>query len=328
MNFIKSTIFFTFCLFFVAFTQADEISEESYAQRIEIIPFQSFNLTDEQILKGEKNPVPVTIAGELRYPLHSNSKKLPVVIIVHGSGGINPANESWAYQLNAVGIATFGIDSFSGRGLKSVSTDQAKLARLAGTIDAFKADEMLQQHPNIDPNKIALIGSSRGGTAVIYTAMKRLQELWSVNFKAVATYPFYPSCFDELNRDEDVTMPIHAFHGEIDDYASKEQCKNWLARLSAKGASVTSVEFKNAAHSFDNSLGPSTPYISKGAQSAQNCHIVERNGMLINESTKLPFTYQDSCVHLDPKTGFNKEATLASHKFVIDDLKRVFFQAN
>ena len=312
----------------MASTQAQEIPEEPYASRIEIIPFQSLNLTDEQILNGDKSASAVTLAGELRYPRRSNLKKLPVVIIVHGSGGINGANESWAYQLNAAGIATFGIDSFSGRGLLSVSSDQSKLARLAGTIDAFKAQEMLQKHPNIDPNKIALIGSSRGGTAVIYTSMKRFQELWAPNFKAVATYPFYPSCFDELQRDEEVTMPIHAFHGELDDYASKEQCKNWLSRLAAKGANVSSVEFKNAAHSFDNPAGSPTPTVSKVAQSAQNCHIVERKGMLVNESTNLPFTYKDSCVHLDPKTGFNKEATRESHQAVIEDLKRLFFQAN
>lgn len=327
MNYFK-LLTLSFCLVFITFAKAEEIVEQAYASRIEIIPFQSLNLTDEQILKGDKSAGPVTLAGELRYPLHSSLKKLPLVVIVHGSGGINPANESWAYQLNAQGIATFGIDSFSGRGLMSVSSDQAKLARLAGTIDAFRAVEMLQKHPNIDPNKIALIGSSRGGTAVIYTSMKRLQQLWSPNFKALATYPFYPSCFDELDRDEEITMPIHAFHGELDDYASKEQCKNWLARLSAKGALVTGVEYKDAAHSFDNSSGAKTPTVSKGAQSAQNCHIVERNGLLINVNTNLPFTYQDACVHLDPKTGFNKEATLQSHQWVIEDLKRIFFQGN
>jgi len=83
-----------------------------------------------------------------------------------------------------------------------------------------------------------LIGSSRGGTAVIYTAMCRFLTTWSPQFNALATFPLYPSCFDKLDQDEDITIPINALHGEIDDYASKEQCVAWLKRLDAAGKSV------------------------------------------------------------------------------------------
>jgi len=143
-------------------------------------------------LSGDKNGLAVTIAGELRFPRTSSANKLPVVIIIHGSGGINSASQSWAYELNQAGIASFVVDSFSGRGLTQVSTDQGKLGRFAGVLDSFRAYEELSRHPRIDPNRVALIGTSRGGTAVIYTAMRRFQKTWSPQFKALATFPLYP----------------------------------------------------------------------------------------------------------------------------------------
>ena len=73
---------------------------------------------------------------------------------------------------------------------------------------------------------------------MIYTAMCRFQTTWSPQFNALATFPLYPSCFDKLDQDEDITIPINAPHGEIDDYASKEQCVVWLKRLDAAGKSV------------------------------------------------------------------------------------------
>lgn len=308
--------------------KAQETQEQHYPSRLELIPFQSLNLSDEQILKGQANGPAVNLAGELRLPSNSKEKKYPLVIIVHGSSGINAATLSWAYQLNAVGIATFILDSFSGRGLTSVSTDQAKLARFAGVIDVFRAFELLSKHPKIDSNKVALIGSSRGGTAVIYAAMRRFQKTWSPDFKAVSTYPFYPSCFDQIDQDEDVTMPIHEYHGDRDDYASSEQCKKWIQRLSSNGAIASSKEYKGAEHSFDNIMASSVPSVSNGAQSTRNCHIIEKEGQLFNTDTQKPFTYKDQCVSLNPRTGFNKEATLDAHHEVIEDLKKVFFGPN
>lgn len=302
---------------------AAELPLDAFASRIEIRTFTSQTLSDEQFLSGDKQGPSVTLAGELRFPRQNAAGKLPAAIIIHGSGGINSASQSWAYELNQAGIATFMVDSFSGRGLTQVSTDQAKLGRFAGVLDAFRAVEELALHPRIDANRIALIGTSRGGTAVIYTAMRRFQQAWSPQFKALATFPLYPSCFDRLDQDEDITVPIHAFHGEIDDYASKEQCKSWLKRLASAGRVVSSVEYKNAPHSFDNLLGSTTPVASMGAQSTRQCHISEQSGLLVNTDEKKPFTYQDRCVTYHPQTGYEPTATAAVHQAVLDALKQL-----
>ena len=309
---------------FLGATITAELPLDAYASRAELRPISSLTLTEAQFLTGDKNGTLVTLAGELRFPRNAPSGKIPAVIIMHGSGGINAANQSWVFDLNEAGIATFLVDSFSGRGFTSVSIEQSKLSRFAGVLDAFKAYEVLSRHPRIDTNKIALVGTSRGGTAVIYTVMCRFQKLWAPDFHAAATFPMYPSCFDQLEADEDITMPIHEFHGAKDDYASIEQCKAWIKRLTLAGKIATTVEYPNATHSFDNLLASTTPSPSKGSPTTRLCVIVEKNGVLMNSEDNKPFSYSDQCVTYDPLTGYDPTAARETHKIVVDELKRLF----
>src|SRR5713226_696282 len=74
--------------------------------RVELHPFQSTTLTDQEFLTGQKEGRPVTLAGELRIP-RPGTDRLPAVVLVHGSGGIGGTVDDWAQWLNAMGAATF-----------------------------------------------------------------------------------------------------------------------------------------------------------------------------------------------------------------------------
>src|SRR5438046_1246716 len=74
--------------------------------RIEVRPVETVTLKTQQVLTGDRNGKPVTIAGELRIPKPGN-EKLAAVILLHGSGGVGAATDRWAQQLNATGIAAF-----------------------------------------------------------------------------------------------------------------------------------------------------------------------------------------------------------------------------
>ena len=95
---------------------------------------------------------------------------------MHGSGGVSPTMEAWTRQLNSMGISTFVIDGFSGRGLTSVNQDQAKLGRLNFILDIYGALEILAKHPRVDPERIVLMGFSRGGQAALYASVKRFND--------------------------------------------------------------------------------------------------------------------------------------------------------
>ena len=62
--------------------------------RMEIIPFASVTLTDQEFLAGREDGKPVTVAGELRLPRAGN-EKFPLVILLHGSGGIAGFLTDW-----------------------------------------------------------------------------------------------------------------------------------------------------------------------------------------------------------------------------------------
>jgi dienelactone hydrolase len=295
------------------------------ASRIELRAFSSLTLTDAQFLQGDSKATPVTIAGELRFPATAApGAKLPAVIVVHGSGGVGAGQENWGRIFNRMGIASFTIDSFSGRGLTQVSTNQGAMGRFNMTLDTFRALELLAAHPRIDPARIAVIGFSRGGTAVLYTAMRRFQKLWSPNFKVVETFPLYASCFDSVDEDMDVVGPIREFHCGADDYASIQQCRAYFQRLKAAGRDVEQVEFPGVHHSYDNVLARTEPTVSTGSQSQRNCSVREEKGVLVNQQTKQEFSYKDACISLDPKLGHDPDATAKTVAAVTVELRGAF----
>jgi len=68
--------------------------------RMEVVPFQSVTLTDEEFLAGREDGKPVTVAGELRLP-RAGTDRLPLVILLHGSGGISGYIVEWCGKANA-----------------------------------------------------------------------------------------------------------------------------------------------------------------------------------------------------------------------------------
>src|SRR4051812_39802266 len=304
--------------------QAEDASRQ-IAARVELHAIPSLTLSDQQFLSGDANGKAVTVTGEFR--IAQGSGKLPVVILIHGSGGMGPNIESWARDLNAAGISTFALDGFTGRGLTSVNMDQAALGRLAFTLDAYRALEILAKHPRVDPARIAVMGFSRGGQGVLFASLKRFHQAWNKSGVEFAAYiPFYPDCMTSYMLDTDVAeRPIRIFHGTPDDYNPVAACKPYIARLRAAGRDVQLTEYPNAQHGFDNPLGTPAPFTVKGAQTVRNCRIAEEpRGILINAVSKEPFTYKDACVENDPHVNYDAEASAAAHIAVKNFLRTVF----
>jgi dienelactone hydrolase len=111
----------------------------------------------------------------------------------------------------------------------------------------------------------------------------------------------------------------------MDDYNPIALCKIYAERLKAAGRDVQVTEYPNAAHAFDNPRGPRTATASPQSQSVRNCKIVEEpTGVLINASTKEPFTYKDGCVALGPHLGHDPEATRQAKQAVTVFVRAVF----
>ncbi len=168
--------------------------------RIEIHPISTVTISDKQFLTGDKNGTSVVIAGELRIP-RIGTEKVPVVVLQHGSGGVGGNVDRWVGEFNEVGIATFVVDSFTGRGLQSTVADQALLGRLNMIFDAYRALEVVAKHPRVDPARIALMGFSRGGQSVLYASLKRFQRMHGPAGLEFAAYvAFYPPASRHISK--------------------------------------------------------------------------------------------------------------------------------
>lgn len=296
------------------------------AARVELHVFSTLTLSDEQFLGGDKNAATLTtVAGQLR--IAQGTGRLPVVVMLQGSGGFNGGFETWSSQFLGMGVSTFMVDSLTGRSLTSVSANQALLGRLNLIVDAYRALGVLAKHPRVDPSRIVLMGFSRGAQSALYASMTRFQDLWNTSEITFAGYvPFFPDCSTTYQRERDVAArPIRIFHGTPDDMNPVAPCKAYVAKLRAAGRDIQLTEYPNASHGFDNPLLGLTAELRGDNQTVRHCAIVEEpTGHLINAATRQPFTYADACVERGVHTGHDPDATRAAHQAVGELLKSVF----
>ena len=306
-------------------TNAQSMPKE-IAARVELYAIPSLTLSDQQFLTGDANGKPVTVAGEFR--VAQGSGRLPVVVLMHGSSGVGANIEAWVSHFNRMGISTFVIDGFSGRGLTAVGPNQALLGRLNLIVDIYRSLDILAKHPRVDPDRIVLMGFSRGGQAALYASLDRFHKLWNKSGLQFAGYiPFYPDCSTTYATDTEVAArPIRIFHGTPDDYNPVASCKAYVARLQDAKRDVALTEYPDSQHAFDMGLlGLSTVAVSANAQTARHCHIREgEGGVLMNADTKAPFGYKDACIELNPHVGGNPATAEQARKAVSDFLQTLF----
>ena len=292
------------------------------AARTELHAIDTLTLSDSQFLSGDTNARAVVTTGALRIP--RGEGRLPVVVLQHGSSGMTANVEMWAREFNEIGISTLALDGFTGRGLTDVNSNQALLGRLNFVLDIYRALDVLAKHPRVDPQRIALMGFSRGGQAALYASLTRFDKMWNRSgIKFAAYIPFYPDCATTFVADTNVAdRPIRIFGGTQDDYNPIALCKAYVERLKAAGRDVQVTEYPTASHAFDNPLGPVPPAAVAVGQTVRHCAIREEPvGLLIDASTREPFTYKDPCVELGPHVGYDAAATEAAKTSVKEIIK-------
>src|SRR5260221_6948431 len=259
--------------------------------RLEMRALDSVTLSGGQFLTGEeKGGEKVTLGGELRIPGPPGTK-MPAVILVHGSGGISGATDAWARELNAIGVAAFILDTFSGRGIVSTVADQSQLNPVPMMVDSYRALALLAEHPRIDPTRIAIMGFSKGAVASVYSANERFRRMYApLGADFAAHIGLYTPCNVEYRDHEKTTRkPIRLFHGIADDYVAIGPCRTYVHRLKKAGAAVQLTEPADAIHASDNPAIP-VPTAFPANQTTRNCTLKEgENGGILNVKTGKPY---------------------------------------
>jgi dienelactone hydrolase len=272
------------------------------------IPFQSVTLTMPQFLSGRPGGAPAEISGDLELP-RGQAGRLPAVVIIHGSAGVGPHHWDWAAELNRIGVATFVVDSFSGRGIRRLDGRPGRFGPILAIVDAYRALELLSTHPRIDPSRIALMGFSYGGVVSLYASLTRFQRLHGPAGVTFAAYlPFYPFCNFRFVDDTLVSdRPFRVFHGTADDWTPIGPCRDYIARLRRAGKDAQLVEFPGAQHAFDVQRLPALRRLPN-VPNPSRCFFVERAGRLVDPQTGRPRTPGDPCWGRGVTIGFRFSA--------------------
>jgi dienelactone hydrolase len=192
--------------------------------------------------------------------------------------------------------------------------------------DAFAALAVLAKHPRIDPDKIAVMGFSKGAIPSLYASMNRFQSAYAPEGASFAAYiGFYTPCNTVLIGDEKVSdKPIRLYHGVADDWVPIGPCRDYVARLKKVSANVDLVEYPGATHGFDIQTIPGTLQLPQ-AQTARKCRFEEKpQGVIINSDTGQPASFNDPCIERGVAVAYNAEATDAARKDVVEFLSKLF----
>ena len=230
------------------------ISINLYSQyTVEKISFQSANpFSFNDVITNLENQEKQEVYGNLVIPddTLNPQKKYPLIIGVAGSLGWGEHHYKYLKMYQEMGIATFELNSFKSRGIKSTVGSQTEVTIAAMILDAYKALEILSNHPRIFKNKISITGWSLGGGVTLFSAWLPLKNVINKNLSFASHLAFYPPCFIDPENIEFSQSPIHILIGELDNWTPSQPCYELVEKLKNK-ANIDITIYEDSHHSFD-----------------------------------------------------------------------------
>lgn len=293
------------------------------------IHFESLTPTGHFQLVRHQATQKAVVFGTLKLP-EKAAGRVPAMVIAHGSSGITEARElQWADRLNDLGIAAFIVDSFTPRDIKETASDQRQLSTAANVADALFALKLLATHPRLDPNRIGVMGFSKGGQVALYTALEPIRKSVIADATRFAAHvPLYPYCGDWQVAQRVTGAPLLFLLGGRDDYTPAAPCQDYARWFQSKGAEATVIVYPDAYHGFDSNRAP---VFVRDLVAGRNCsanYDLDRFTATIRASgeniTATMGDYVRGCQSRGATVGGDNEARRRAPADVATFLKRVF----
>ncbi|MEO5701775.1 MAG: dienelactone hydrolase family protein [Casimicrobiaceae bacterium] len=206
-------------------------------------------------------------------PAGSEGRALPAVIALHGCGGLYAAARSPSDRLSArhqrmaemlldEGYVVLFPDSFRRRGVEEICTQSYRdrtINQQARTLDVLGALQYLQGRPDVQSDRIALLGWSHGGSTVLAAmnaanAMVRdFRQLRAALPYVRTAIAFYPGC-GAASRASDgyrPAAPLLLLVGGADDWTPPGPCIDLVERLRRNAEPASIVVYPDTFHGFD-----------------------------------------------------------------------------
>jgi len=247
-----------------------------------------FTLAD--VGAGPEVDPPTTAHGTLFLPsAASASDPAPAIVLLHGAAGVLGAREgTYARQFAAMGVAALIVDSFAARRDRATGfVDRLiEITEAMVLADAYAALQMLAARPEIDGERVALVGFSYGGMTSLYAAYAQVAERYApdgARFAAHAAY--YAPCIVRFEDTRATGAPVLMQFGAGDAIVDPARCAEVATDLERGGAEVRTVVYPRAYHQWDGVFSGPRPI----GRDLSACRFrVEADGTVRDARTYLP----------------------------------------
>jgi dienelactone hydrolase len=262
----------------------------------------------------------MSIAAKLFKPPHT-SGRMPVVICVPGSAGVQPALLGHAEALTDLGIAAFVIDPFGARAVTSTVANQAQFSFAASAFDVLAAARVLATMDGIDPERIGAEGHSRGGSAVLTAATERFAAAVDAP-RLRAIYAAYPWCGHQFLDARVGHTRVRAVIGTRDEWCSPQQAQGCINAIRLAGGNASFRLVADAHHAFDRDHAPENVPDARVSPHAPTVYVAD-DGTMVDPYTGAadPAATERSLMVKALKHGFG---VTGAHMGTLADQRAVF----
>lgn len=215
-------------------------------------------------------------------PHQTHDTPRPVVVALHGCGGIYATIGSRKGQLSArhqgmtnlllaQGYSVVWPDSLTPRQETSLCEQPMASRQVRQShrrSDVHTTLSWLAQQAWTDPHRVALLGWSHGGSAVLASSDNRHKGPASGVTPDMAV-AFYPGCAEALRGPYQPSWPVHMLLGAQDDWTPAAPCV-----ALGQQAGMSFKVYPNSHHGFDNPVGQvqHLPRVPNGQQPGLGVH--------------------------------------------------------
>lgn len=212
-------------------------------------------LTANAFAQVKTEPVPystqdASMEGYFAYDDASTQPK-PGILIVHDYMGLGPFAQAKAEQLAKEGYVAFAVDIY-GKGIRPKNAEEAGQFAQTYKEDRHKLRDHIQAayhkfltYPQVDPNKIVVIGYCFGGTAAL--------ELARSGAKLVGTVSFHGGLSNPTPEDaKQIHGRVLAFHGGDDPYVPPKEVQAFKQEMKNANIPLEFIVYPGVVHAFTN----------------------------------------------------------------------------